>query len=243
MPVLAVAAAARARSAPSAETRIAFGSLAAWFIAIALFQIGLIVHPRSAVQRRDALLTFLLGWWISAASRPGGPGRDRTGAAWTIVRRNESRHYGWAVALGFGAFSLLLVIATAVTGPSGFLFAVWPEFAARNNAVAVSLPLAVLFLVAASRPATPAAWMRPPMAALVLFLALGQVGWQALGVHYWSLFIADFQSVLTARRGSYPGATLLPVSAARRRGWIASRGTGPTRCSASCSRRKAASRP
>ena len=202
-PILACAAARRARAAAPGETPVLFWLLAMWFIAIALLQIGLIVHPRSAGQRRDALLSFLalglLDW--HGFNVPGLLAVVAIVAGCAIWRQGENPYRSWAVALGFGALSLLLLAATAATGATGLLFATWPAFAARNNAVAVSVPLAVLFLLTRSRPSIRAAWMRPPIAALVLFLALGQVGWQALGVRYWSLFVTDFQSVLTSRRG------------------------------------------
>jgi hypothetical protein len=202
-PILAFAALQRARPAASRSTRIVFYVLAAWFVAVALLQAAWIVQPRSVVRRRDAFLTFLLLGLLDyhGFNVPAVLAVAALAAAWIVCRRSESRNRDWAAALGFGAASFLLVAATWLTGAAGLLFAIWPEFAARNNAVVVSVPLAVLFLAARARPESRALWMRPQMAAVILFLGLGQLGWQALGVHYWSQFVADFRLVLVSHRG------------------------------------------
>jgi hypothetical protein len=73
--------------------------------------------------------------------------------------------------------------------------------------------------------------MRPAVAALLLFLAFGQVAWQTLAIGYWQLFLADVRTVLANNRGFVPwrdALAQLPPENARRMERIAWWWTNPS---------------
>lgn len=207
MPILGVAAVLRARSETSRPTRAVFVALAAWFAVITIVQAGFIINPAAPEQRQDVLMTayFLFGVGnIHGINVPAVMAVAATVALAIACWPSPLRHLGWPAVLLFGAFCLILDILTIGLGESTRLFLPVLQFTARNLAVIVSAPLSVCLLLTQRRPALRALWMQPPVAALVLFLALGQIGWQSIGTLYWGRFVSDFESVLASHGGFVP---------------------------------------
>jgi hypothetical protein len=207
MPTLAAVSALRAWSEARRSWRVLWWLLAAWFVAIALVQAGFIMYPRSEERRRDVVMTARVLFGVgnfNSINVPAILAIAALGAAAAICRPGAGPRAGWRTVSIFGAFTIAVIVATAVRGELGRLFAPGLQFAGRNLAVIVSAPLAILLLLARRRAAGQVLRLRPPLAALVLVLALGQCAWHALGVHYWSRFAADFRMLLVAHHGYVP---------------------------------------
>ncbi|HZT86736.1 MAG TPA: hypothetical protein VFA12_02125 [Stellaceae bacterium] len=203
MPVLALVCARRGRGEEGAAARGVYWALALWFLAVAVVQAGYIVNPRSVERRHDVLTTARLLFGVgnlNGINVPAALAVAAVVAGLVACRRGDSRA-AWRPVWLFAGLSLALVLATLAGGESTRLFTPGVQFAARNLSVIVSLPLAALLLWSLRAPAGRALWMRPQAAALVVLLGLGQAGWHAVGVHFWSSFAADFRAVLAGHRG------------------------------------------
>lgn len=207
MPILAAVCALRARSEARRPLRVLWWLVAAWFVAIAVVQAGFIIYPRSEARRRDVLMTARVLFGVgnlNGINVPAVLAIAALGAAAAICRPGAEPRVGWRAVSIFAAFTIAVIVATAVRGELGRLFAPGLQFAGRNLAVIVSAPLAILLLLARRRAAGQVLRRRPPLAVLILVLAVGQCAWHALGVHYWSRFAADFRMLLVTHRGYAP---------------------------------------
>ena len=207
MPILSVAAGLRARSETSRAVRGVFVALAAWFAVIAIAQTGFIINPTVPEQRQDVLMTAFLLFGVGSLNQINVPTVMAVAAIVALAIAcwpGPLRRLGWHTVLLFGVFCLILDILTIGLGVHTRLFLPVLQFTARNLAVMVSAPLAIALLLCQRRPGLRALWMQPPVAALVLFLALGQVGWQAIGVLYWDRFATDIKSIMASHSGFVP---------------------------------------
>ena len=221
MPILAVAAMLRSRSETSTAPRKLFVALAVWFAAITIVPAWFIINPTVPEQRHDVLMTAFELFGIGGPNGINVPAVMAVAAVAAMIlivcwpgRRGQ---IGWLTVLLVGAFCAILDILTLNDGEGSRLFLPVLQFAARNLAVMDAAPLAVLFLWVHRRPALREQWMQPPVAALVLVLALGQIGWQALGVVYWDRFVATFETILTANVGFVPWRQALASMTPRQR--------------------------
>ena len=199
-PVLALASAWRARSEPERERRAAYRMLVVLFLLIAAMDIVYIVDvpdpsSRDSFIRAIVLLGFLIDYRQASLNAPALMGVAALAAAWLAVR---FEHRAMAILCVFGSLCAVLVGATAAID---WLFVPAKQFQARGIGVLLSLPLAALFLLSLRRPSWASVWSRPAIVWIALVLALGQLGWQAVGTWYWSGYVEDFKTVLTANRG------------------------------------------
>ena len=208
LPILGIAAAMRSRQETSAATRKLFVALAVWFAAITIVPAWFIINPTVPAQRDDVLMSAYQLFGIGDFHDYNVPAVMAVAAVGAMLfiaclpRRWD--RLGWLAVLLFTAFCITLDILTITDGESSRLFLPVLQFVARNLAVIDSAPLAVLLLLVWRYPALRALWMRPPAAALVLVLALGQIGWQAIGIVYWDRFVGEFETILTSNSGFVP---------------------------------------
>ncbi|HXP77901.1 MAG TPA: hypothetical protein VN823_27445 [Stellaceae bacterium] len=220
-PVLALASAWRARSERATGTRVIFRALAVWFVLIAAMQIGYIVTVPDSSSRDSFIGVMLgLGFLIDPSDGFGHGGVNipalmgiMAAGAVGLAGRLERR-----ASVLVASFALLCAMLVAGTAISEGFFAPALQFQARGYGAVLSLPLSALFLLSLRNPAWATLWTRPAVVSIVLVLALGQLGWQALGTWYWSRYIEDFRAVLSTHRGlvSWPEAVAgLPPDRAR----------------------------
>jgi len=220
-PVLSLGAGWRAHGERSQGRRVVYWALALWFLIIAGMELSYIVDVPDPSSRDSFLGTMLsLGFLVDFGSGFGHGGVNvpallgivALAAAW-LAGRLERR--ASLIIAGFGVLAALLVAATAV---SDALLAPAIQFAARGLGAVLSLPLAALLLLSLRSSGWAEAWARPAVVPIVLVLAIGQLGWQALGIWYWSRYVADVRAVLSTHRGlvSWPQAVAsLPPDRAR----------------------------
>jgi hypothetical protein len=213
MPILGIAAVMRSRSEASPALHKLFMALAFWFAVITIVPAWFIINPTAPEQRHDVLMTAFLLFGVGNLHNINVPAVMAVTAVVTLGivcwpgrprYLAQLSYLDWLAVLLFAAFCLILDVLTLVSGESSRLFVPFLQFTARNLAVMDSVPLAVCLLLTLHRPWLQASWMRPPVAALVLLLALGQIGWQAIGIVYWDRFVADMEAVLASHRGFVP---------------------------------------
>jgi hypothetical protein len=204
MPILALASGLQAREEVSPGRRYLFLLLAPWFAAITVVQAGFIVYPRSVERRQAALMTARVLFGIGGLNGVNVPAvlAGVAVVASTLCYRATAPATASRVVWIFGLFCAVAVLATLTCGLSGYLLAPGLQFAARNLPVGVSAPLAALLLAVRNRSA--ALRLHPPLLVVLLILVVGQAGWHAIAVQYWSLFTVDFRSVLASHRGYVP---------------------------------------
>lgn len=208
LPILCIAAAMRAQLEPSAATRKLFVALAVWFAAITVVPAWFIINPTVPAQRDDVLRTASLLFGIGDPHHVNTPAAMAVAAGGAILAvvwwPRRLSQFSWLPVLFLGVLCVTLDILTIIEGENSRLFHPVMQFVARNLAVIDSAPLAILLLLAWRRPAWRVRWMRPPVAALVLLLALGQIGWQAIGIAFWDRFVVKFETILNANVGFVP---------------------------------------
>lgn len=220
-PILALACAWRARAEPERGTRLVYAALAVWFLLIAGMELGYVVTVPDP-SSRDSFISVMLslgflidpsdGFGHGGVNVPAVMGIMAAGAVWLAGRLERQAP---ALVAIFAIPCAMLVAGTAI---SEDLFAPALQFQARGYGAILSLPLSALFLLSVRSPAWIMLWTRPAVVAIVVVLALGQLGWQALGTWYWSRYIEDFRAVLRTHRGlvSWPEAVeSLPPDGAR----------------------------
>src|SRR4029078_6020908 len=107
---------------------------------------------------------------------------------------------GWGIATNwiFAALSISLALASFWLD---WLIAPFTQFAARNNAALIVLPLASLFLLA--RVHVPLATAMTGKAAIGIVALLGLTAslWHVAATDQWSAFVTHFSNVLQSRDG------------------------------------------
>jgi hypothetical protein len=207
MPILGVAAVKRSRSEASPAPRKLFMVLAVWFAVITIVPAWFIINPTVPEQRDNVLMTAFLLFGVGNLHNINVPAVMAVAAVMAlgiVCWPGRTGYLDWLAVLLFAAFCLILDVLTLAWGESSRLFVPFLQFTARNLAVTASVPLAVCLLLTGQRPWLQASWMRPPVAALVLLLALGQIGWQAIGIVYWDRFVTDMEAVLASHSGFVP---------------------------------------
>jgi hypothetical protein len=229
-PVLAAAASLRARG-----QRPLLWLLVGWFLVVAILQAGFILHPRSVAMwqafiQSMLLLKFVVEPWTAAwtVNVPAILGLLAILGLPILVVPERSQRRSWFLVAAYATLCMVLVAAAML---EEFMFSPAGQFHARSGGLLLSLPLGLLFLVALRRPALHRLWERPPVIGVIVALAIGQLGCQAIATWYWSEFVTSFESVLANRRGLVAwreALASLPVENAktlRRMDW---RWTNPT---------------
>lgn len=208
-PVLALAAAWRARRESSLPGKALLWLLVAWFAVVVAVQIGFAAEPRDPENKRAFIQQMKTFQWLVGSGGlnvPAALGILASLAAAAVAlcsltppsRRRPWERMSWALVAAFGLLSAVVVIATAVG-----LLPLVPrlQFAARNHSALLSFPLAVLAFVSVLWPPLCALWARRQNVAILAALAVGALGWHVVGVHHWSDYVRTFRSVLSGHQG------------------------------------------
>lgn len=206
-PVLAFAAAVRAREAPVRADRIAFVLLALWCLIAAAIQVDFIANPRHAGHGAGYLRDFLKGAWlvgengsINLSAALGMAGLALVGVLALLQMRDESRwrRTGWMLVVGFGGIAACALVFLAVADR---MLDMGPQFRSRNHCLLLSLPLALAALYAYLRPDSFRVSVIRQAAVLCAVMAAAGAAWQIVGVVQWSRSLAVFRSMLSENRG------------------------------------------
>ncbi len=217
-PMLAVAAAGRARRDTVFWRSAVFAAFGFWFAAVAIVQLRNIVVPQGAGSRGDLLDGFIGFWWL--LDRQGG---GINVPAWlgllallavNVIAAAGRRTALW-IAGGFGAFAVAGV-AIAALAPGTVSPA--QHFGARVNPAIFSLILAVGALGSLARPERQRWWARPPILAVCAMLGVSGLLWHAIEVKHWSTYLGTIRQVLAGAPGlATPQAVEAGLGARERR--------------------------
>ena len=199
-PVLAIAALWQVRERPL------LWPLVPWFLIVTTVQAGFILYPFS-LDAREAFIQSMLRLKFLVEPRginvPTVLGLLAALAVLMFVLAErisvgKAQRISWLLVGAYAAGCLALDLSATV---SGFMFDHLSQFHARSYGLLLCLPLSVLFMWTLRQPAVPQIWQRTSVIGVIVALALGQMGWQAIATRYWSEFIASFEMVLTNHRG------------------------------------------
>jgi len=98
-------------------------------------------------------------------------------------------------------FGMICMMAVAGTLFFDRFFFPWMQFAARNHPAFVSVPLAVLALASLRWPRLQAVWDTVPNRMILLFLAMGTLGWNIVATAYWADFVTTYRDQLARHQG------------------------------------------
>ncbi len=216
-PLLAVAAAARARRAKSSWGANLYYIMMMWFVMVGAVQVRFVLAPVVPSARtsffddlidlvwlvgRDGGINVpaLLGLWAVATMALGA--FATCPAAPALRTQRVAGFLLWATAG-------LAIMTAAVPWISDRALGVGAQFAARNHPALMAVPLAVLAWASIRHPGIRRYWIQPRHLTVLAFLAFGTLGWQAAATVRWAQFTADFRTVLQENRG------LVPWTAAR----------------------------
>lgn len=206
-PVLAIAAVWRAWGATTRGDRIVFAVLVAWFAVVTAVHVNHIASPLYVGHGARFLDGLLSGAWvigghgdINLPAVVGLAGLVLLGALALLAEIPGAwgRRLGWAAVAGFAAVA---VAATAFVAVDGRMLAVGAQFAARNQALLVSLPLGLAAVIAAIRPATARIAVFRQSAAACAVMAAVAIAWHVNATYQWSRYIAIVRGMLDAGRG------------------------------------------
>ncbi len=208
-PILALAAVWRASMVESKWQRIGFWLLVLWFLVIVAVQIGFVLNPRDPGNRGTFIKDFIaLNWLISYRdiNVPVALGLLAIlallviwlmqliglGSTWVKV-------YSLLVIAAFGLVCLLAVVGTVYF--DNYLFHPWMQFKARNHSAFVSAPLALIALASLWWPRLQNVWATATNQIILLFLAVGVLGWHVVATSFWTDYLASFRDVLARQQG------------------------------------------
>lgn len=222
-PVLALAAVLRAGDESSAASRRFFRVVAAWFVAVALYQFLHVVTPVSEANRGSFVKSLLGFRWLLSGSGVNFP--LLLGIAMTVIvganstalllAKGKSRHW-----LSLTATLLMSGLAVAsVIAPLTGISVIEPsaQFAARNHPAFLSFALALLMLVLWRKGIDGAqftGWVRPVLLSVLL---AGSLGWHVVAQHEWSRAISAWRDVLQRSQGLVPWTDALATVTPRQR--------------------------
>ncbi len=209
-PVLAIAALWRARREDARFHRIAFVLLAVWFAIVAAVHVQFILEPSHPANRASFIRQLFSFWWIAG---PGGVNLPAivgvaglaaiAGAALLQLGAGGARRRksAWMLVAGL---ALACGAALAYAAWSGHMDAARAQFYARNHALLISLPLALLAFYVLIRPGALHLPLLRQSAAVCGILAAVSLAWHAYGTHRWSLYVDMFRSALARGSGLVP---------------------------------------
>jgi len=210
-PILALAAIWRASMVESTLQRIGLWLLASWFAVVVAVQIGFVLNPRGPNNRGAFFNDFIaLKWFIANGdiNVPVALGLLSILAMLIIwLMPLVAKERAWVkgstflVAAIFGLACLLAIVGTFYFDSS---FRPWMQFAARNHPAFVSFPLALLALVSLRWPRLQAAWFTVPNQVILLFLAVGVLGWHVVATVYWADYMTTYREMLARHQGLVP---------------------------------------
>ncbi|MCW5773821.1 MAG: hypothetical protein KIT16_19420 [Rhodospirillaceae bacterium] len=207
-PVLALVAVARAWKAPTHFEKYFFAALALWFLFVAALQVYFIFNPYD-LSNRDSFIVGLTRFrWLRNVGRDwnlpafyGALAVPLTLAlgVWAWVRTGTWRDWvGWAVVVAFVACA---AVDIGLALADGRLFAAGSQFAARNNALMLSGPLALAAIILSWRPG----WAHRVAVRQCLVLAglleASILAWHIGTIGLWSDYVTSFREILARHRG------------------------------------------
>ena len=210
-PILALSAIWRAFEVESRLQRTGLLLLALWFAFVVAVQIGFVINPAWGPANRNSFLhDFLeLNWLVTTDGDINVPvvlgmfSIISMLLVWLIplVSRYSARVKDcsyWLVTATFGLVCLMAVVGTLYFDR---LFCPSMQFAARNHPAFVSVPLAVLALASLRWPRLQAVWDTVPNRMILLFLAMGTLGWNIVATAYWADFVTTYRDQLARHQG------------------------------------------
>lgn len=233
-PVLAFAALLRARDEASRGTRIALAVMAAWFAAVAALHVYFVLYPSHPANRAAFFEGLLHHYWatgfegsenLPALLGLGGlAGAAAIAALQAFPGETLKRAAGWAIVVALASVSAW-EIGKAIAG--GRTIAANAQFAARNHALLLSLPLGGIAVLVARAVAPRGAAVAQALAVGVVLTA-GALAWHAAALRQWSDYVGVFRRVLAAHSGYVAFAdAVAPLPPAERRlmlafshGWL-----------------------
>jgi hypothetical protein len=214
-PFLIIAALWRFKNAPSRLLKALFLLLSGWFTFISYTQFAAILYPRD-VGNRSGFFSQLLEWqWIYWDGMNVAVVLSLVAAIlllWVLV--DNVRYAGReraATAQLTRQIALLLMIGVTLALSILLLFNTrWygfnAQFAARGQAVFVTVPLAILVLVSILKPSIQTAWQDRLVIVLITLLTIGILGSHSIGLSRWNDYVQDFRSLLQNHVGFIPFA-------------------------------------
>lgn len=208
-PILALSAIWRASKVESRLQRAGLLLLALWFAFVVAVQIGFVLNPRDPDNRASFIHDFLhLIWLVTAYGYMNVPVILGMLAiismllVWLIPRvGRESSWIKGCSLLVTATFGLVCLMAVAGTLYFDRLFCPEMQFSARNHPAFVSVPLAVLALASLRWSRLQAVWDTVPNRVIVLFLAIGTLGWHVVATAYWTDYVTIYRDLLARHQG------------------------------------------
>jgi hypothetical protein len=209
-PILALSSVWRSFEVESRLQRAGLRLLVLWFAFVAAVQIGFVLHPARGTSGRSSFLhDFMeLNWLVTAYGDTNVPvvlgmlSIMSMLLVWAIslIGRESSwvKDSSLLVTAIFGLFCLMAVVATLYFNR---FFCPSMQFAARNHPAFVSVPLAVLALASLRWPRLQAVWDTVPNRMILLFLAMGTLGWNIVATAYWADFVTTYRDQLARHQG------------------------------------------
>jgi len=206
-PVLALAALWRAWHAQTHGDRIMLVVLVVWFAVVTAIHADRIATPRHVGHGMGFVHGLLDGAWavgsnggINLPAVAGLAGLALFGvlALLAEIPGPWGRRLGWAAVAGFTAAAAAVSIFVAAEDRT---LAISAQFAARNQALILSLPLALAALYAAMRPAAARVAVFRQSAAACAVIAAIAVVWHVNATYQWSRYLAIVRGMLDAGRG------------------------------------------
>jgi hypothetical protein len=198
-PILAVSCAMRGWHERSLLSRVVLSAVALCALASSVIATHHILHPVYVVNRDSFVSDFLALKWLYWS-----------GAGWNlpcllgilaflcIVLTTVRPAWEIATTSIFAALSISLTLAAFWLD---WLMAPVTQFAARNNAALMSLPLAALLLFARQHAPLATAVNRGSARLIVVILGLAVSLWHVGATEQWSAFLTHFSNVLQSRGG------------------------------------------
>lgn len=207
-PILAAAAFWRAWSAPTRAGKVFFAVLGAVFLAAAARQLHFVLDPTS-LENRASFVTGLLRFrWLrnpgADLNLPALAGALAIPLAFLLLAFAWWRAGRWQVFAGWAALSAFAAIAGYAVVDAlveGRVFASGSQFAARNNSMLLSAPLAVAAFGFALMPRLARALALRQCLTLAAIVAATALSWHIGSIRVWSEYVEAFRELLVRHRG------------------------------------------
>ncbi|GAB0119618.1 hypothetical protein [Acidisoma sp. 7E03] len=212
-PVLLAGCTLRARRERQLAAWLPLGAVALCAVAGTVVGITLALHPVDPGERSDFIQSFLNLEWLYTPWAGVNLGSVLTCTATLFLliallcpswgRPLQRIFLPLSLGTGLAAFAFPALVAPAA------------QFAARNNAALLSLPLGILFLVAKARPQVRSALTAPAVLGLVASLGLGVSLWHLAATRDWIVYRDVVAQVLENARGIVPSTAVTQDKSAR----------------------------
>jgi hypothetical protein len=196
-PVLVLACAMRLRRERAALPRLVLSVAALCTGASAVIGGYYVLYPVILANRAAFVSDFLSFRWLYSGgfNIPSILGLlASTCIVGAVLRPASGRAAIWV----FAALSIPPALAAFCFD---WLIAPYTQWAARNNAALMSLPLSLLLLVAREHPPLATAVSKRPVRMIVVLLGVTVSTWHVAATEEWSYFIKHFSNILQSRKG------------------------------------------